>query len=330
MAAVRKALAAWFVDHGRDYPWRRTTDPYAILVSEVMLQQTRIGAVLGKGYYGRFLTEFPDPNTLAAADDTRLLKAWEGLGYYRRARMLRETARAVVERHGGGFPCGWDELLELPGVGRYTAGAVRAFAFGLPGAVVDGNVARVLARLMDFREPVDTPAGRSHMQAWAEVLERGGDPRIHNAALMELGQTHCRPRAPDCGACPVARYCQAGDPAALPVKRQRVPATAVDEHAVWRRDRRGRLLLTRESGTRRTGLWQLPLRAAAELDGLPLLADTAYTITRYRVRLRVYQGCGGRRGCGEEWFAPDELAALPMAAPFRRVVESLLESRRKA
>ena len=330
LAAVRKALAAWFADHGRDYPWRRTTDPYAILVSEVMLQQTRIGAVLGKGYYGRFLTAFPNVQTLADADDARLLKAWEGLGYYRRARMLRDTARAVVGRHGGVFPREWEELLDLPGVGRYTAGAMRAFAFGLPGAVVDGNVARVLARLMDFREPVDSPAGRSRIQAWAEWLERSADPRVHNAALMELGQTHCRPGAPDCGACPVARHCRAVDPAAMPVKRQRAPATAVDEHAVWRRDRRGRLLLQRESGTRRTGLWQLPLRDAMELDGQPLLADTSYTITRYRVRLRVYQGAVARARRGEQWFAPDELATLPMAAPFRRVAESLLENSRLA
>jgi len=148
--AFRNALVKWFGRHGKDYPWRRTRDPYAVLVSEVMLQQTQLATVLGKGYYGGFLAVFPDLEALAAADDERLLKAWEGLGYYRRARMLRETARAVIARHGGEFPREVADLLELPGIGRYTAGAVRAFAFELPGAVVDGNVTRVLARLMDF------------------------------------------------------------------------------------------------------------------------------------------------------------------------------------
>ena len=147
--AFRKALGVWFSKDGKDFPWRRTSDPYAILVSEMMLQQTRVATVLGKGYYTRFLAEFPDVGALAAADDTRLLKAWEGLGYYRRARMLRDAASAVLDIHRGVFPSGEKELLALPGIGPYTAAALLSFCFGKPSALVDGNVSRVLSRLMD-------------------------------------------------------------------------------------------------------------------------------------------------------------------------------------
>ena len=153
--AFRRTLVAWFGRHARDYPWRRTRDPYAILVSEVMLQQTRIATVLERGFYGNFLTRFPTPAALAAATDDELLRAWEGLGYYRRARMLRDTARAVIKRHGGRFPADPAALLALPGIGRYTAGALLSFAFEIPAPIVDGNIARVLARLFDFHLPID-------------------------------------------------------------------------------------------------------------------------------------------------------------------------------
>lgn len=167
--AFREALALWFARTGKDYPWRRTTEPYAILISEVMLQQTQIATVLGKGFYTRFLETFPDVQSLAEADDERLLKAWEGLGYYRRVRMLRETARAVIGRHEGKFPTDTLVLMELPGVGRYTAGALRAFAFNLPAALVDGNVSRVLSRVMDFSDPVDGASGQKQIWEWARL-----------------------------------------------------------------------------------------------------------------------------------------------------------------
>jgi len=255
----RNALQAWFSRYGRDYPWRRTRDPYQVLVSEVMLQQTQIATVLGKGYYTRFLDVFPDVQTLAAADDAALLKAWEGLGYYRRARMLRETARAVAGNHDAVFPSELDALMALPGIGRYTAGALRAFAFGLPAVVVDGNVSRVLARVMDFSQPVDTTAGQRQIWNWAEMLADPKRPRSYHAALMELGQTLCRPGLPDCMNCPVAAYCRSRDPASLPVKSRKSTVTEVTEHAIWLRDGDGRILLHHESGSRRTGLWKLPL-----------------------------------------------------------------------
>ncbi|KAB2639650.1 MAG: A/G-specific adenine glycosylase [Verrucomicrobia bacterium] len=325
--AFRDALLEWFAKSGKDYPWRRTRDGYAVLVSEVMLQQTQIATVLGKSYYTRFLASFPDVTALAAAADESLLKAWEGLGYYRRARMLRATARAVIANHAGQFPRETAELLDLPGIGPYTAGALRAFAFDLPGAVVDGNVTRVLARLMNFSGPVDTTAGQRQMAQWADALEDKQQPRAYNSALMELGQTLCRPGEPACAACPVAKFCRAQAPARLPVKQRKIPSSAVDEHALWLRDATGRLLLHCEDGQRRTGLWKLPTRAAAEIAHLPVVAEQRYAITRYRVRLRVHAGGNGSFPLvpGEAWQGQDCVARLPMPSPFRKVLTRLLE-----
>jgi len=323
---VRDALLQWFAKYGKDYPWRRTRDAYAVLVSEVMLQQTQIATVLGKSYYTRFLESFPDVTSLAAAADDTLLKAWEGLGYYRRARMLRATARALIANHEGIFPQKTPELLELPGIGPYTANALRAFAFDLPGAVVDGNVTRVLARLMNFREPVDTSAGQRQVAQWAEMLEDKQHPRAYNSALMELGQTLCRPGQPDCAHCPLASFCRAQTPALLPLKRLKTVITAVDEHALWLHDATGRLLMHCEDGRRRTGLWKLPTRAAADIAHLPVVAEQHYSITRYRVHLRVHAGTPGHFPLtqGEAWLDPATLDLLPMQSPFRKVLAKLL------
>lgn len=326
--AFREALATWFSSAGRDYPWRRTQEPYAILISEVMLQQTQIATVLGRGFYTRFLETFPNLESLATADDERLLKAWEGLGYYRRVRMLRETARAVIAQHGGEFPTELGPLMQLPGVGRYTAGALRAFASDLPATVVDGNVARVLSRVMDFSEPVDDTAGQKQLWKWAEDLSDPERPRIYNSALMELGQRICRPGHPDCPSCPVAGFCLTRVPDLLPVKRQKTTITEVDEHALWWRDPTGRLLLHRESGKRREGLWKLPTREASEISELPILEEQRYAITRYQVRLKVHDATGFEETCstgeGEVWHEIDEILALPMPSPFRRAIARLL------
>lgn len=326
------ALADWFVKQGKDYPWRRTRDPYAILVSEVMLQQTQIGTVLGRKFYQRFLETFPNVTSLAGAGDERLLKAWEGLGYYRRVRMLRATAQAVIADHDGKFPSELEALMRLPGVGRYTAGALRAFAFELPAAVVDGNVARVLSRIMDFPALVDDGAGQKQMWQWAEALADPMRPRVYHSALMELGQTICRPGVPDCLSCPVAEFCKTREPETLPHKRQKVAITKVDEHALWLLDGSGRLLLHREAGKRREGLWKLPTRAAAELSMLPVVAEICYTITRYRVTLRVHDGgqlSGFDPADGEQWQTLEEVPGFAMPSPFRRVIEQMLGVSRK-
>ena len=326
--AFREALAGWFLENGRDYPWRRTREAYAILISEVMLQQTQIATVLGRGFYARFLETFPDVEALAAAEDEGMLKAWEGLGYYRRVRMLRETARAVLAEYGGEFPVELEALMKLPGVGRYTAGALRAFAHDLPAAVVDGNVARVLSRVMDFSAPVDDTAGQKQLWEWAEALADPQRSRIYNSALMELGQRICRPGVPDCQGCPVAGFCKTREPESLPVKRQKTVITAVDEHALWLRDSKGRLLLHREGGKRREGLWKLPTREAAEISKLPLLDEQRYSITRYRVTLRVHDGAGVggnfMPAADEIWQDAEAVLELAMPSPFRRAIGRLL------
>lgn len=318
----RRALREWFTRHGRDYPWRRTRDPYAILVSEVMLQQTRVETVLGRGFYQRFLERFPDASTLAAAGDDELLKAWEGLGYYRRARSLREAARAIVAEHGGSFPESFEEILALPGVGRYTAGALWSFAFDRPAPIVDGNVARVLARLMELDEPVDKGPGQRRLWAWAEELLDRRHPRIFNSALMELGQTHCRRARPDCLACPVARYCRSREPQELPRKSARVATTEVDEHLVLA-FRRGELLLRKLGEGRRAGMWRLPERDPAALSG-PVALRRSYAITRYRVTMQVRRAGTIRALPGEVWQPLERLDELVMPPSDRAVIDALL------
>lgn len=328
-AGFRSALNRWFGEHGRDYPWRRTRDPYPILVSEVMLQQTRIATVLERGYFTRFLERFPDLATLAAAGDDELLRSWEGLGYYRRARMLRATARAVIERHQGRFPADPGALAALPGIGRYTAGALLSFAFERPAPIVDGNIARVLSRLFDLGLPVDTEPGRGRLWEWAAALVDPAAPRVFNSALMELGQAICLPGRPSCGNCPVRAFCLAGDPGALPLRKPRPRPTEIEEHALFARRDDGAVLLQRARGGRRDGLWQLPLRPPEPLADLPLVATTRYPITRYRVTLRIHRADPARvppppAGAEERWHPADRLARAPMAAPFRKALDSLL------
>jgi A/G-specific adenine glycosylase len=320
----RNALGDWFSGEGKDFPWRRTRDPYAVLVSEMMLQQTRVAHVLGKGYFTRFLETFPDVRSLAVADDSRLLKAWEGLGYYRRARMLRQAAAAVVSEHGGIFPDDEAALLALPGIGPYTAAALLSFAFGKPSALVDGNVHRLLSRLMDDATPIDSAATRKRHTDWARVLCDPESPRRHNYAMMELGQTICRPGVPRCEICPVAKFCAAKDPQDLPVKQKRAEITPIEEHAIWSRDDEGRVLLHLESGSRRNGLWKLPLRTEQECAGSKLIFSDTYTITRYKVTLNIYETAGNQGREGDEWIPEAQLASLPLAAPFRRAVVRLL------
>ncbi|MBG7608007.1 MAG: A/G-specific adenine glycosylase [Verrucomicrobia bacterium] len=320
----RTALGNWFAVTGKDYPWRRTKEPYAILVSEMMLQQTRIATVLGRGFYARFLEKFPDVESLAKAGDEELLKAWEGLGYYRRARMLRDTAKVVIERHGGCFPDDEAMLMDLPGIGPYTCAALLAFAFGKSSSLVDGNVSRVLSRLMDDTEAIDsTPTIKRHRE-WAGTLCDPADPARHHHAMMELGQTICSNGVPDCVSCPVASFCKTSSPQDLPVKKPRAKTTETTEHAVWSKDKKGRVLLHHETGSRRTGLWKLPLRSAIQCAGLTKISETIYHITRYKVSLNVYLWDTDGLESGDEWITLERLDTLPMATPFRKVLDRLL------
>jgi A/G-specific adenine glycosylase len=251
---VRRRLVAWYRREQRDLPWRKSADPYRVWLSETMLQQTRVETVVP--YYERFLSRFPDLETLAASDEEDVLRLWAGLGYYARARNLRRAAQIVVRDHGGELPREADALAELPGVGRYTVGALRSIAFKEPAAIVDGNVRRVLARLCAEPRLSDSDAWRL-----AGELVPTRDPDQFNQALMELGATICTPRKPACPRCPVAAVCDArasGRPEDFPAPARKAKARVV--HAFGGAFvRRGRvLLLRRPSRGLLGGLWEIP------------------------------------------------------------------------
>lgn len=315
--AFRRSLRAWFRRHGRDLPWRRTRDPYAILVSEVMLQQTTVAAVVP--YFERWMKRFPNPRDLAAAGEPEVLALWQGLGYYRRARNLRAAAQAIES--AGRFPTDYPGLRVLPGVGDYTAQAVRAFACDEPVPVLDANVIRVIARLFDIRAAVDKAGGMARVRAAAESLLPAKGGREFASALMELGALVCRAGCPDCLLCPVKRFCAAKKPEDLPVKAPKKPLVERAERAAWVQ-RGARVLLQQCAGRRWAGLWRLP-----PLDDAPpgpAVAEVPYSIVRERVTLRVFKS---RRSAlpptveERREFALDALPAVP--SPHRRAIDAL-------
>ncbi|MFK7851457.1 MAG: A/G-specific adenine glycosylase [Akkermansiaceae bacterium] len=302
------------------------SDPYRVLISEVMLQQTQIATVLGKGYYTKFLEKFPNVESLAEADDESLLKAWEGLGYYRRVRMLRETARHVVSEYGGKFPEAESSLLSLPGIGPYTAAALRAFSFKKRSNLVDGNVSRVLARILNDPAPVDATSTIREHRRHAYDLCDPGQPDLHHHAMMEIGQQICRPGLPHCLDCPISKYCECQEPSMLPQKKPRVGVTKIEENAIFVRNQRGEILLQKEMGKRRSGLWKLPLRSSEFCSDFERVYESTYQITRYRVLLRVFQLDGidvDSLEVGEKWIPRDRVEILPFAAPFRKAIDIL-------
>lgn len=266
LSALRSPLLQWYRAGARDLPWRHTDDPYRIWVSEIMLQQTRVAAVLG--YYEPFLAAFPRVEALAVAPEDRLLKLWEGLGYYSRARNLQKTAKLVTEQMNGRFPASYEGLLALPGIGEYTAGAIASAAFGLPEPAVDGNVLRVVTRLTDCRDDITAPAVKKAVreQLRAVMPTAEADIRIFNQATMELGATVCVPGGPPrCEACPAAPFCLGhirGTAETLPVKSPK-KARRVEEKTVFLFLRGDRIALRRRPDTGLlAGLWEFP-----NLDG---------------------------------------------------------------
>lgn len=258
--ALQTALIRWFSRHARDLPWRRQRTPYRIWVSEIMLQQTRVDQVID--YYIRFLARFPTLAVLARAPLDDVLKAWEGLGYYTRARQLHAAARLIMQRHGGRFPRNPEYIRALPGIGPYTAAAIGSMAFGHDAAALDGNVTRVLARVFAYEGDVAKPAARKELQQLAEALLARGRAGIFNEGLMELGATVCLPRRPLCGRCPWARWCAArarGDVESYPRKtrKKHVPHKQVGAGIV--RDEQGRFLIAqRKADSMLGGLWEFP------------------------------------------------------------------------
>ena len=314
---IRRKLGLWFKRHGRILPWRQTRDPYAIMVSEFMLQQTTVAAVTP--YFARWMERFPTVAVLAAAEEREVFALWQGLGYYSRARTLHRAARAVMEQHQGKIPRKAETLRDLPGVGGYTSAAIAAFAFDAVEPVIDANIARVLARLKNWGHPIDDARGTGFLQTAATGLlpEKGG--RLHNSALMELGALICTARNPRCPDCPVRQACRAVDPGSLPVKRARQKTEDLREFRGFI-FHRGKLWLEESAGPRWKGLWLLP---AVQPEGRKSDHIEIHPITRFRVTMELFSG--PRRNLRLTGFSPTDLP--PMPSPHRRAVAAMLKKR---
>lgn len=341
---LQTALAAWFAEAARDLPWRRSRDPYRVWISEIMLQQTQVATVIP--YFERFVAAFPRVEDLAAAPEDEVLRLWEGLGYYRRARQLHAAARQIVAAHGGKFPRILDEVRSLPGIGRYTAGAILSIADDQPTPILEANTLRVNARLLGFRGDPRSTAGQRVLWDFAEAILPPRGAGTINQALMELGALICTPRAPKCLLCPVAALCRAraaGDVDRIPPPQRKQNFTEVHEAAivVWKK----RQVLLRRCGPdeRWAGLWDFPrvphsadgapaahlVAAVARLTGVaielgPLRATLKHGVTRFRITLACHDArhlAGGPRGGGDtlRWVRPDALDDYPLSSTGRKI-----------
>lgn len=345
---LRDSLLDWYARNGRDLPWRRTRDPYAIWVSEIMLQQTQVRAALP--YYHCWLQRFPEIATLAAADLQVVLKAWEGLGYYARARNLHRAAAIVVRQYGGVFPGELEAVLALPGIGRTTAGGILSAAFDLPVSILDGNVKRSLARLMGLAVP---PArALSQLWAWSDRLLDPQRPRDFNQALMDLGALVCRPRQPKCWHCPWQNDCrayQSGRQAEIPLRAMKAPLPhkEIGVAVIW--DDRDRILIDRRRQEGLLGgLWEFPggkVEAGEtvvecvrreikeeldlEIEVGPWLLDVDHAYTHFRVTLHAYHcrylgGTPKPLECDEiRWVELPELEDFPFPKANTKIIAAL-------
>lgn len=285
MNDIADELMTWYDANHRVLPWRETTDPYAVWVSEIILQQTRVAQ--GYDYYLRFLRAFPDVQSLAAADEDEVLRVWQGLGYYSRARNMQAAARQVVEM--GGFPATYEGLLSLKGVGDYTAAAIGSFAFGLPVAVVDGNVYRILTRLFAVDTPIDTAAGKREVAELASHLLPADDSAHYNQAVMDFGALQCVPHNPDCASCPLADKCLAsgqGRVEAFPVKSHKTKVSERYFDYFFIHDDSHMYLHKRQADDIWRGLYELPLREVAHPHGLDEVdvPDLPFSVSSLRLR----------------------------------------------
>jgi len=341
---MRRRLLAWFRQHARDLPWRRTREPYSVWVSEVMLQQTQVAAVVP--YFERFLQAFPTLEALASADESEVLRLWEGLGYYRRARQLHQAARVLVDQHGGEFPQDPRTVQTLPGVGRYTAGAVLSIAFDAREPILEANTLRVWCRLLAYRGDPRSAAGQTLLwQAARSVLPRRGSGDF-NQALMELGSKVCSPRTPACQHCPLAELCPTrvqGLQAVIPAPRKRLNyEDAAEAYVVVRRQ--GQVLLRRcQDQERWAGLWDFPRFALSSRRGGALqrelcegvrrltgvciapgrrLATIKHGVTRFRITLACYEAAYVKRRQRPAeiiWVRPENLGQYPLSVTGRKV-----------
>jgi len=329
-AGVRRRLGRWYARAKRDLPWRRIRDPYAVWVSEVMLQQTQVERV--KEFFVRFMRRFPAVGDLARAREAEVLKHWEGLGYYRRARQLHAAAKAVVTEHDGVFPASLEGLRALPGIGRYTAGAIASIAFDLPAPIVEANSRRVLARLAGHERPVGG-AGDEPIWEIAEALVPRRGAGIFNQALMDLGAMICTPDQPRCTACPVASACVAHRNRltdAIPVKTAPRSPTRLRETAVVVRHRDRVLVERRGPGEWWEGLWDFP-RAVGK--GGRRLGVVKYTVTHHAIECIVRERSvpnATHPTAAQRWVAISRLDALAMSSPGRKIAAMLKPRLRSA
>lgn len=318
-----KALVDWYRRGHRDLPWRHSQDPYRIWVSEIMLQQTRAQAVVP--YFQRFLDRFPTVEALAAAAEQDVLAMWAGLGYYSRARNLRRAAQQVAAL--GRFPREYAAIRALPGIGDYTAAAVASIAFGMPHAVVDGNVLRVVARVENDSADIASPRTRERFRAIAQGWMGRFEPGVFNQALMELGATICLPANPRCRECPIAQRCgalAAGTAAQLPVKLRRKEPVAIAEVLLLVRREDRVLLRQKEASARRmAGFWELP--GPADLRGARPGKNWGafrHTITHHHYTFTVRSGTMRAVAVGADfaWFSAADLAAIPLSTTARKAL----------
>jgi A/G-specific adenine glycosylase len=337
---IARALLRWYGRARRDLPWRRCRDPYRVWVSEIMLQQTQVERV--KDFFVRFMERFPTVASLAAAREDEVLKLWEGLGYYRRARQLHAAAGRIVAAHAGSLPRSVPELRRLPGIGRYTAGAIASIAMDLPEPIVEANSRRVIARLACHAGRLDRPGDDEPIWEIARRLVPKKNPGRFNQALMDLGSLVCTPQRPMCGSCPVAALCaarQAGRVADIPLKAARRAVQDIRETAVVVRRGPRFLVVQRGPGEWWEGLWDFPRVPGAArgarrgiersdlLGGLACgaierLGAIRHTVTHHRIELDVVACTAGRSGRSapdRAWVTPARMAALAMTAPGRRI-----------
>ena len=354
-------LVKWYHLHHRTFPWRYAPagrrDPYRVWISEIMAQQTRVETVVG--FYERWMQRFPTVASLAQADQHDVLTLWQGLGYYARARNLHKAARLVVDRHAGQIPQNRDQLLALPGIGKYTVGAILSLAFNQPQPILDGNVKRVLTRLEDIADPIDEAPTERRLWTFATEIVIAASPDSYgacNEALMELGATLCTPTQPRCDQCPLQAYCQAaasGTQTERPVKKRRAPIPHYDVAAglIWQGEPLvSKLLIAQRPQTGMLGgLWEFPggkleagdadLRAclrreikeelAIDIEVLEPLAVVKHAYTHFRITLHAFHaryvtGTPQALGCDDfRWVEPGALANFPFPVTDQKLIKAL-------
>ncbi|MBP9675806.1 MAG: A/G-specific adenine glycosylase [Anaerolineaceae bacterium] len=342
-------LLIWYQKNARSLPWRGHTDPYAIWVSEIMLQQTRVDTVIP--YYQRWMQRFPNIAALAEASEAEVLKAWEGLGYYARARAMHRAARIIQQEHGGALPRSYSQLRKLPGIGAYTAAAIASIAFAEDYAVVDGNVKRVLARVLPYIKPVNTPSAEKELQALAQMLLAPGKASSYNQAVMELGALVCLPRNPLCEACPLTEICTAYKEkrqSELPqiVPKAKIPHLVVSAGVL--RQANQVLITRRPPNGLLGGMWEYPggkvegeetfsaalVRELYEELGIhaevgELLGTYRHAYTHFKVTLHAYYAAAADLDAitlnpeDYKWVHPAELEAYPMGKIDRMISRDL-------